>query len=718
MPATNANDETWYILRYARDFVPTVVPKPYQAPVLDANLFYDDERHVLELAPVAPDTDAKPPLGLAVSPEGEVYRVDPSGATVLIRLCDGCERRVACEPGIFRTPGGLALDRRGILYVADPAAKRVALITPQDGAMVGVIAGNGLTEPVDVAVAPDGRIYVADRAAGKIRIYSPHLSPEGEFVPRNADGLPAAPSPIAVAVDADGAIVVADAHHPRLLRFGPRGESLPDRVIHTAAAIDGGLPALDALVSLYGRKAPVSIAGVCGPCAPDDDLGKRLAAVHLAIRLLLLRLASSFEKCGTFVSAALDAGRPGVQWHKIEIDADLPPGTWIKVQTVTSDIPDDLVDPDALVAPAAFEPFEDLSSCDEPPRMPFDVPDRLVFSPPGRWLRLRLVLGSDGTATPTVRSIRIFYPRVSWLDLLPAAFRRDPDADLFLQHFLALFEHVFTGIEDRYEQFSRDLNPDAAPLEVVNWLAALVDLAFDPSWPLEKRRALVAHAMDLYKLRGTPEGIVRYVEIYTGIRPELIEDFLLRPDAVPALGAPGTALGCGTNLATFPRTPASPKATRSLSASTAASILERRLVPLTDPLDATYAHRFEVIFYVPFRCDESVVIPVVDRIVAVNKPAHTVHRLRVVRPDDARVGWGQVGLDLLLGGGERYAPGLAGCATDDAATGTRLAWAVIPSTPLRRRAPGGAARAPEGILGIDAVLQGRVPTAGRQTLEN
>ncbi len=738
MPATNANNETWYILRYARDFVPSPTPKPYQQPVLDPKLYYDDERHVLELTPVTPATDADPPVGLAVSPDGEVYRVDPARCVVLVRLCDGCERVVNCEPGVFLAPGGLALDRRGILYVADPPAKRVLLLTPQDGAVVGVIAGAGLEEPVDVAVAPDGRIYVADRAGGAIRVFGPRLQPEGYFTPRNDAGFPATPKPIAVAVDADGAIVVADARYPRLLRFAPNGQSLADRALQTGAPLPGGLPALDALVSLYGKKAPIAIAGLCGPCAPDDDLGKRLAAVHLALRLLLLRLSSSFEDCGTYVCAALDGGRPGVQWHKIEIDADIPDGTWIKVQTVTSDFPDDLDDPNVLVPPATFLPIEDLSSCAAKPIMPFDVPDRLVFSPPGRWLRLRLVLGSDGKATPSIRSIRILYPRVTYLDLLPAAFRRDPQASSFLEHFLALFEHVFTGIEDRYEQFSRDIDPDAAPLDVINWLAALIDLSFDPSWPLEKRRALVVNAISLYEMRGTPEGIARYVEIYTGVRPQIIEDFLLRPGDVPFLGGPGAVLGCGTLLyapkptATFTTRAAltdaraltlqTPPATTTATAALASVALLRaqpffRLQTPEDPLDAIYAHRFEVVFYVPFRCDEEVVIPVVDRIVTVNKPAHTVHRLRVVRPDDARVGWGQVGLDLLLGGGDRYLPALPGCATADAAPGVRLAWAAVESAPLRMRTPGAQARPVDSVLGVNAVLAGRVPSVGRQTLK-
>ncbi len=653
MPSTNANNATWYILRYARDFTPDPpdpLVRPWRRPVLGPELFYDDPRHVLELRPVAPaaGTEAEPLRGIAVSPEGEVYLSDPERGTVLVRRCDGRECELPCERDVFARPAGLSLDRRGLLFVADPAARRVVALSTADGSVAAVIAG-GLQEPVDVAASPDGLLYVADRATGEIVVYGPRLAaPLRRFATRGPEGLPAAPRPIAVAVEADGAIVVADAAHPRLLRFGPEGQPLAEVPLH------GGIPAgdvvLEVLRSTQGLRAPREVAGMCGPCAPEDDLGKRLAALHLALRRILLRLAQTFEPCGAFVSAALDGGRPGVPWHKIEIDADVPPGTWLKIQTVTADDPELLADPSALPAPLEFQPFEDVSTCAAKPAMPFEgargvpegartwgpVPDRLIFSPPGRWLRLRLVLGSDGSATPTVRSIRIFHPRVSYLDLLPGVFRRDPAAGQFLERFLALFEHVLTGIEDRYEAFSRELNPDAAPREVIDWLACLVDLAFDPSWPLEKRRALVASAMELYRIRGTPEGIARYVEVYTGVRPVIVEHFLTRPERPPHVGARGGVLGCDTALA------------RAWSASRTG-------------LDA-WAHRFDVIVFSDDSCEEPALLAVVDQIVTVNKPAHTLHRLRIANAETTRVGDVHVGMDVVLAGREPAKTPLAGCA--------------------------------------------------------
>jgi phage tail-like protein len=515
-----------------------------------------------------------------------------------------------------------------------------------------VLAG-GLIEPVDVAPSPGGRIYVADRKGGKIAIFDSRFERSGEFVPRDSEGVITTPRPIAVMIDADGTVLVADANYPRLLRFSSDGHLIGDEQPHALAVrTEERSLSLSVLERAYGRRLPRFYGGTCGPCRPQEDGGERLATVHRALRLMRLSLAHQFMACGTFVSAALDGGTPGVTWHKIEIDADVPEGTWIKVQTVTADDPDTLNTPASIpgigedkdvrtVAMPTFVPFED-ASCAVGPRMPDDVPDRLVFSAPGRWLRLRVTLGSDGGATPSVRAIRVFYARASYLDLLPRVYRRDPESAFFLEHFLALFEHVFTGIEDRYELFTRQLNPGAAPLNILNWLACLVDLSFDPSWPIERRRALVLAAMELYAARGTPRGLARYVEIYTGITPVIVESFLERPLRPPFLGMPGIYLGSTTHLG-----PAA-------AASSAEELFLSR-----------WAHRFTVLVFLQEPCDEEVTLGVVDRIVRLNKPAHTVHALRAIRPD-ASVGRSRVGIDLMLGARQAASTRLGGCTTPDA----------------------------------------------------
>jgi phage tail-like protein len=683
MPSYDANNATWYVVRYPEDFIaapgaPHDATAPFgvpTAPYLEPTLLYDAQRGVLELQPEASQFAADPPPGLAVDVDGEIYRVDDQRRMFVVR-CDGSTAPLVCEPGILAQPAGLALDRRGFLYVADPPAHRVVVLLPDDGTVQAILVGGGpvgvLAEPVDVAVAPSGLVYVADRAGGRIAIFSAGMRPLATLPTAALAGKTA--QPIAVMIDADGSLLVADAWLPRLQQYAPDLIRLADVELATLVApLAGGDLALGVLERAYGDRVPRFLVGTCGPCAaPENDGGARLAEVHRALRLLALTLGRQFARTGTFISRALDSGRPGVAWHRVEVElaAEPPPNTRVLVETFTAETP-------MPMAPAWTSPSDVGTTV-----LPFTTarPEQLVQSPRGRYLWLRVTLETDdGNATPSVRAIRAYYPRVSWLNLLPTAYRRDPEAAAFLDHFLALFEHVFTGVEDRYVEFSRDLNPDAAPRDVIDWLGALIDLAFDPSWSVERRRALVVEAMSLFQMRGTIAGIERYVEIYTGVRPVIVEGWLERPARPSFLGRPGSVLGCGLPI---------------LGTRTSPTVLP------DDVLWARYAHRFTIYVYVDDQCDAEVTLRVVDRIVEVNKPAHTAHRSEVIFPD-ARLGiQSRVGLDLVLGTATAPRTQLGNGGSDGTSVGGSAGLGASPGS--------------GGILGLDTVLGGRRPSYVRR----
>lgn len=667
MRASNANNATWFMLRYPEQFTPPpegTEPHSSYPHRLDAALFYDDARHVLELLPERPTDEAKLLPGLAVDADGEIYRVNRATGQILV-VCGEHERPLVCEPHVLAGPRGLALDRRGLLYVADARARRVVVLLPEDGSVHDVLDGAYLREPVDVAVAPTGRIYVADRGGesaetedGQVVVYSARHQYLCRFPAQNAEGHPEHPRPIAVMVDADESVLVADASHPRLLRFTPAGEPLADvELTSLTAALDGGETALDLLHKTFGTEVPRFVAGGCLPPRASRDGGDWLAEVHRALRLLRLRLGQRFAEEGTFISGAFDGGTPGTTWHRIRIEADLPAGTSITVETATHDDAEGLdLDDDRIWSAPMRADGKTIAITEE-------LPEQLIQSRPGRYLWVRATLYSDGQATPSLHGLQIFYPRFSYLDLLPRIYRRDPEGAWFMERFLALFETVFTGVEDRYEAFSRELNPDAAPLEIINWLACLVDLSFDPSWPLERRRALVNRAMELYRKRGTPEGIRQYIEIYTGTRPEILEAFLQRPVQPAFLGRPGSILGCAMHL----------------SRCGPERLPEEQLL-------YDHAHRFSVLVYLDDECDAEPLLAVVERIVEVNKPAHTAHTLCPIYPSARVAVQSTLGLDLVVGGRQAPATPVGGCPT-------------LPGT-----------KTPAGLLGVDSILGQKRPS--------
>ncbi len=105
------------------------------------------------------------------------------------------------------------------------------------------------------------------------------------------------------------------------------------------------------------------------------------------------------------------------------------------------------------------------------------------------------------------------------LHFLPPIYREDP----FLGHFLLAFEEILVPIEQTVDNFDLYLDPHTTPGFFLGQLAAWLDLTLDEKWPLDKRRQLVAEAAELYRRRGTRWSLSRFLEIYAGVVPQIVE---------------------------------------------------------------------------------------------------------------------------------------------------------------------------------------------------
>ncbi|MCI0791093.1 MAG: phage tail protein [Chloroflexi bacterium] len=111
--------------------------------------------------------------------------------------------------------------------------------------------------------------------------------------------------------------------------------------------------------------------------------------------------------------------------------------------------------------------------------------------------------------------------RSSYLRYLPAIYA---DSD-FMGRFLMIFESVLGPIQNVVDNIPYYLDPKLAPQEALPWLASWVDVVLDDSWPVERRRALVSSAVQLYQWRGTRRGMREYLRVYTGVEPEITEEY-------------------------------------------------------------------------------------------------------------------------------------------------------------------------------------------------
>ncbi len=197
------------------------------------------------------------PVGVAFDAAGNLYigdlgnkrirRVTPSGV-ITTYAGNGMagpigEGGPATSAGLG-FPGGIAVDGDGNLYIADFGNHRIRKVAP-DGSIT-TCAGDGsagfggdggaatsahLDTPIDVAVDVRGNVYVADKgnhrirrvdAAGIITTYAGTGSPGF-----SGDGGPAADAqlanPASLAIDAAGALYIADTGNHRIRRISPSG---------------------------------------------------------------------------------------------------------------------------------------------------------------------------------------------------------------------------------------------------------------------------------------------------------------------------------------------------------------------------------------------------------------------------------------------------------------------------------------------------------------
>lgn len=142
----------------------------------------------------------------------------------------------------------------------------------------------------------------------------------------------------------------------------------------------------------------------------------------------------------------------------------------------------------------------------------------------------------------------LVYDKSRYLRYLPAIYAED---DL-MGRFLMLFESFWGASERQIANMDVYFDPDLTPEEMLPWLAGWLNLVLDERWPQERRRLLVRHGAELYRARGTRAGLERYLELFTGVKPTIVEHRAKNM----ALGSsarmgPGIALGKNNRPHTF-----------------------------------------------------------------------------------------------------------------------------------------------------------------------
>jgi phage tail-like protein len=505
------------------------------------------------------------------------------------------------EPKRFRWPWGIAADACGVLHIADRGHGRIQRIR-RDGTVLKDLGKGRLQGPTRIAVSSAGRVAVVDRSSGTVFVFLPDRAKPWSSTEVS--------EPRAVAFDDAGRLYAGDAiglvHVFEPVEPGkykkisdPGDTGIPGEIIDLAWTAGVGLIAI-----IHEKR--------------DDDV---------RVRLWKIDPAAAYLRAGSFTTGPIDSGIDNCQWHRLLLDAEVPPQTSLEIECSTSNKKE-----------AAPEWKRCLLAGGG------DDPDCLVQAGPGQFLRLRLSFKSNGFASPQVHSLKAFYPRDSYLQYLPSVFQEDEESRDFLERFLSIFQTEFDKFDRRIDTLWQLFDPDSVAEEHFSWLASWLGLLIlaESKWTPEKKREMLTTAIADYRRRGTIAGVQKAVADYAGLPwTSVLEHFKLRRWPALAIAAPleGTVPLWSRDFYQ--------RLQESLYSQVGFFRLTGAPEPALEPLDWG-AHRFTVFFPTdPYRVAED--REKVARVVEREKPAHTSVELCPVLPR-FRIGvQAMIGFDTMVG---------------------------------------------------------------------
>ncbi|MFD0674100.1 phage tail protein [Cohnella sp. GCM10027633] len=479
-----------------------------------------------------------PAAMLAVSGD-TLFVADPTGTAMLsaIDLANG-QLRWSRTGGFIDEvpirPLAIAADDRHLYVLTPEEADEKDMRSPDGEAKLAIVTlslfGNleaSVTDERFAAALPEdaalwrGNYYLAASTGGHLYALDSGGQALFAFDPggRLANRLVLPSLPLAgLGVDSDNRIYIGDtrgmeegAEDDRfLLQFGEEGD-LQGRVAGFRGKTDGLL--IDAKDRIYVRSrenGTITVLELQEKTRGWDDGG---------------------SPEGLWLSRAFDSGEAETIWHKFTLEADIPDGTQLRVSYFSSDSEWVTAQGSAWMADEWLA-REDLSLKERADGLkahwsaPVINPvDALFFGARGRYLWLKIEWIGSERRTPRLDRLRVYYPRETLLNYLPAVYREDEGSRDFLERYLSLYGTLFDSVEEAIDGMSRSFDRELVSGSRLRWLASWIGLASDEHWTDDWVRKLLRAAPDMYRYRGTRRGIELLVETLTGTPPVIVEPF-------------------------------------------------------------------------------------------------------------------------------------------------------------------------------------------------
>lgn len=129
-----------------------------------------------------------------------------------------------------------------------------------------------------------------------------------------------------------------------------------------------------------------------------------------------------------------------------------------------------------------------------------------------------------GDEVPDSGVIKVEIASRPWIQFLPGIYQdADEENADFLQRFLLVSAHLTSGVEENLEFVHELFDPRITQAKWLPWLASWLAMPLLEGWDEEKRREIIQRTPELYRKRGTAEGLKLALRLFADVKAEIHE---------------------------------------------------------------------------------------------------------------------------------------------------------------------------------------------------
>lgn len=228
---------------------------------------------------------------------------------------------------------------------------------------------------------------------------------------------------------------------------------------------------------------------------------------------------------GCYIGELIDSNEYEHKWSRIRIEKELRGESKVIVYTSVVDQPIvtkdgknyDLVD---IVKNKSMSPIELLDILKKLPHKKYENQnDILINNQNGKYLIYWIEIISEGISD-VINGIRVYYNYETWLDYLPQIYSEEKD---FLERYLYIFQTFFDDLEEIVTSMPSVYNPLRTRRDFLDTLNNWLPMDSFEFFTESQKRILLMNYHVLNKIRGTKEGLIKLITLFTGYEPFIVE---------------------------------------------------------------------------------------------------------------------------------------------------------------------------------------------------